>query len=507
VRRFEWKQEYTYLSSNERGQHDLRHLGALIQLLLPYAPHLFRAGLRAVDVIPDVFDSVPRAMRLCFLFDVPVVLMMAVCRLPHHKKEGSPTFHFVEACAAFWPHQKHRDAKGVTRKTDRTWCSWLAFLLELPELTAEQLARLVVALQEDGFPVPPVPPNDCHGSSFVLDFLSFNVKFETALMAALFLKIPLEVVASINPHAVWVPQPVRTRPLPAPALLPPPLAAAAEQAHNIDDAPSLPLPPAPSTPPPSPLADANQFPSHPPHDDHVVLSDAEDNEHEHPALEQQQQQQVASRLLDSPPPSKGLDERKQANEESVDRLEAAADAAAAAAAAGNVQDHSAAAAAANVEAPQADPMADIPSSVPLVSSAVTSSSSLAAPSSSVSRITRKRSSPSDSEGDAPSAIRRKLSSLSPSLSSSSSLLVLLSSDTSPAVKSGLALVQGGGASASSVAAIDDAAWCSSYLAATEASSRMLSHNAPPPSPSLPVVSHRNPFSKDFALSSLLVDTW
>jgi hypothetical protein len=207
-------------------------------------------------------------------------------------------------------------------------------------------------------------------------------------------------------------------------------------------------------------ADSNQFPSHHQHtDDRLAPSDVEDDDPEHPELELQQQQQLASRLLDSPPPTEGLDEGQQEDAQAATRLSAAADEAAAAAAAGNAQDHSAAAA--HTAAPQADAMTDSPSSVPLVSFSAASSSSVGEPSSSVSRIARKRSSPSASEGDAPSATRRKLL-LSLSSSPASSPLPSLP-DVDSAEKSDPSLAQGVGAAAAVAGVNDDAAWHLRFL--------------------------------------------
>jgi hypothetical protein len=445
------KPEHSYLSSNQIGNHDLRHLGALIQQLLPYAAHLFRRGLSADEVILEDFGSVPRSMRLCFLFEVPAVLMAAVF---HHGHEPAKTFRFVAVCARLFSED---NKVGVD---ERTWCSWLSFLLELPELTAAQVACLSDALREDGFPVPVFDAAGCDGRAFVIQFLSHNVVYERFRMTILVDNMPDEVEALINPNAVWVPQPVHP-PLPALAIVPPPLAAAAEQEHNVDDVTSLPRPPALSTPPQSPLGGANQFQSQQHTDDRRAPSDAEDDDDEQQEEEEEEEPQSDRGLRSPTPAAQEFDEGKQANEESVLRLSAAADEAAAAATAGNAQDH--AAAAAHTAAPQADAMTDIPSSVHAASSSTASSSSVAAPSS-VFRIARKRD--WDDEEDAPSAIRRKL--LSPSLSFSPL------SDVDRSVKSDSSLSQGGGAAASIAdATAADAAWRSSRLAAAEASSRLL----------------------------------
>jgi hypothetical protein len=356
----------------------------------------------------------------------------------------------------------------------RTWCSWLSFLLELPQLTGDQVARLVAALQADGFPVPLFDPTArWKGRAFVLQFLSHNVESETALMAVLLQTMPPEVAALINPGAACAPEHV---PVIWP-IVPPPLPAPMEQQQNDehneeedDDADGT-------------LADANKFPCRQQHiADTLPPSDAEDDEREQQEEEEEEEEEPQSdRELRSPSPAaQEVDEGKQANEESVLRLSAAADEAAAAAAAGNAQGH--AAAAAHTAAPQADAMADIPPTVSLVSSSAAFPSSVAAPSSSVSRITRKRSSPSASEGDEPSAIRRKLSSSSPSSAASSPLPSL--SGVSPAVKSGLALAQGVGAAASATGMNDDAA-CHFRFFGPAALSLSFPQLPPPHAPAVP----------------------
>jgi hypothetical protein len=88
------------LASNELKQRDLRHWASLVKLLAVRAPHLLTSGLNADDVHIEDFDSVPRAMRLCFRFGVPVVLMEAVFRQGH---EAAKTFRFVEVCAFLFP--------------------------------------------------------------------------------------------------------------------------------------------------------------------------------------------------------------------------------------------------------------------------------------------------------------------------------------------------------------------------------------------------------------------
>jgi hypothetical protein len=467
------------LASNDPKQRDLRHLATLVKLLAVRAPHLLAPGVNVDDVHIEAFDSVPRAMRLCFRFGVLVVLMEAVFRQGH---EAAKTFRFVEVCAAIWP--AHVKIGGDVR----TWCSWLAFLLEFPELTADQVVRLVAALQADGFPVPPFDANEgCEGNTFVVLFLSFNGVFEQPLTNSLVENMPLEVAASINPNAVGVPAP-----MPAHAIVPPPLTAAVEQEYTIDhddeDGAPLPLPPPPSTPPQSPFGGADQFPSHLPHedDDTLALSGAEDDDEEHKA----QQQPMPIRELASPPPFDELDEEQQSNEQSASNL-LAHDAAAV-----GLGHFASAAAASSIGAPQS--MTDIPVSVSTMVSPAPSSTP-------ASRSARKRSSPpsssasSNDEGDEPPAIRRKLVVSSPS--PSSPLAPLLFS-TGPAVKSGLVLAQDEGAAAAA-GATAVASWDAIFIAATECSSHLLSPPltpaASPPSPT------EIPSPDDFDPSSLFAD--
>jgi hypothetical protein len=469
------------LASNDPKQRDLRHLATLVKLLAVRAPHLLAPGLNADDAHIEAFDSVPRAMRLCFRFGVPVVLMEAVFRQGH---EAAKTFRFVEECAFLFP------AHIKVGADVRTWCSWLAFLLEQPWLTAEQVARLIVALQEDGFPVPVFEANEgCEGNTFVVLFLSFNAVFEQPLTNTLVENMPPEVAASINPAAACAPEPVPD----IWAIVPAPLVAPMEQEpinghDDDDDGAPLPLPPPPSTPPQSPFAGVNQFPSHPPpheDDDTLALSGAEDDDEEHKA---------SSRELASPPPFDELDEEQQSNEQSASNLLAHD-----AAAVGHGHFASAAAAAVSIGAPQS--MTDIPVSVSSV--LFTASSSSPSSSSSAPRSARKRSSlPSSSssssndEGDEPPAIRRKLLLSSPSPSSSLASLLF---SAGPAVKSGLALAQDEGAAAA-VGATAGASWDAIFFASTECSSHLLCppHTPAASPPSLPEL----PSLDDFDPSSL-----